>query len=301
MVAVLAACSGESPVSLTDDVSKVVWSLNMDIGATTIVVDGTQQLAAMPRTIDGVAINDPLPITYTSTDTTSVTVSPAGLVTGRAITFTPTLVVASTVAGGVTLADTTLVMVTAQSHTFKTLSIQPGPFDSTRVGVGSSTFLNLTATDSNDVPLFDLAVKYQSSNPAIAQYEFGSIRGYSRGDVKIIATSTSYGVTRADTVVYTVTNPTSAEVRILGRNTGGVTPFSPLVAIIGAGGRIVFFNVGAQTNSITFDNGRGNITGGDIPSIPRFVRQQRTFPVAGTYTYKDSIGFSGTIIVLPNE
>jgi hypothetical protein len=49
---------------------------------------------------------------------------------------------------------------------------------------------------------------------------------------------------------------------------------------------------------VTFTSGGENVPGGDIPEIDPYNQQSRTFPVAGTYTWKDSKGGStGEIFV----
>ncbi len=192
-------------------------------------------------------------------------------------------------------------MVTATARTFKSLSIQPPVWDSPVVAVGSIKYLTVAATDSSDLPLSGLSVKYTLTNPAVLRVLSGpSLYGVVYGKTKIIASTTSYGVTRSDTVEYAVKYATTASV-YLSTPYPGSSPLYPIKVYIGVGGTVTWWNYSTGSGAITFDNGGANIPDGNIASIGYSMTGSRTFPIAGVYQYKDAYGTVAVITVLENE
>lgn len=293
----IAACSGDSPVSLAHDGAEA-WSVQASAGAVTLAVGATQQLTATVRTMSGAVLTDGAAVTFTSTDTDKVTVSAAGLITGRALTPTPVPIVTSLIVRGVTLADTTIVAVTAEAHPLKKFSIHPAPPDSMHFGLGEYKLLTLVATDSSDTMLYDLAVKYTSLNPLVTAVQYGQLYGYARGTAAIIASTVSYGIARADTVLFTVTNPITARV-YYSAGVPGQPVLSPSTAVIGVGGQVIWTNGSTDAMTITFANSGTSPIGGTVLSALRYGQTSLVFPAAGSYSYTDSFGNSGLVVVLP--
>lgn len=84
--------------------------VSLTAGTTSILAGGTVQLTAKAFDADGNTLV--LPFTFSSADPSTVTVSPAGLVTGIAATENPVIVTAETTQGGVTMSASVLISVT---------------------------------------------------------------------------------------------------------------------------------------------------------------------------------------------
>lgn len=290
------ACSGDSPIALKSVPGDMLWALHATISATTVAVGGTQQLGAAAYLADGTVASNTPPVTYVSTNPTKVQVSSSGLVTGLGVTSTPSVVVASIVTPLITLVDTILVAVTATAHPLKTFSLHAG---TTQVAQSSSISIPLIVTDSNDVGVSGLAVKYKSLNPNIFYIQGSSLVGATTGTAALIASTTSYGVARADTVNVTVTYPMVVYVYCYNKaNTG--RDFSSATTIIGVGGTVNFYNFLGSPITITFDDTTG-ITGGNIVDLANSSLAARVFTAAGTYTFHSQTGGTAMVVVLPNN
>lgn len=300
-IAVFGACSGDSPVSVHDNDTALPWSMHNDAGAVNIAVGGTQQLHATALTLDGTPAANVPAATFSSSDPTTVTVTPDGLVTGVAVTQAPVPVFSSVVMGGVTFADTTQVMVTADAHPLKTFSIHPAPGDSAKFGLGGGVYINLVAVDVDDTPLYDLTVKYTSSDPAVAQVSYGYLYSQARGTTQIIASATAYGTAWADTVLYTITNPMTANMYCYGHVgiSFGLAPFNPNMAVVGVGGTVTWRNFSQHPLVLTFDDPTA-VPGGVLNFPTNGSSQVYTFTKAGIFTFKDDLGDPGTIAVVEN-
>lgn len=297
----LSACRGEAPVSINADASNLVWSIKNSTGAATLSPGTTVQLTTTAYTYAGEPVEGLPAATFRSTDSTKVTVSPTGLVTGVAATTSNVNVISSLTVAGVTHADTTIVAVTPVAHTLKTFSIHPAS-QITTIPLNGNTGVTVTATDSGNQTLTGLAVKLVSSAPLVADFYYGYLYAYAKGQTTVIASTTSFGVTKADTVTYTVTNPMQANVYCYEH---AYLPYEPAFyvtsnpIIIGAGGTVTWANYGNMVTGITFDDST-HVTGGNIASIPLYTSASRTFPTTGTYVFKDVLGDSATIVVIPN-
>lgn len=301
-IAVLAACSGDSPVSMHEDDTTLPWIMHNDAGAVTVAVGGTQQIHATTFTLAGVPAANVPAATFTSSDPSTVTVTPTGLITGVAVTQTPTLISSSVFIDGVTFADTTQVVVTAVAHPLKSFSIHPAPGDSAKFGVGGYATLNLVAIDLTNTQQNDLAVKYTSSDPAVGLFSYGFLYGQARGTTSIVATATAYGTVWADTVLYTVTNPMSAAFICYAQTqiAYGGAPFTPNMAIVGVGGTVSWYNYSETALTLTFDDSTA-VPGGVLNlSSDDGSSQSYTFTKAGIFTFKDQLGDVGTVAVVSN-
>jgi len=291
-----AGCSGDSPASLPTDLTAMPWTLRQDIGAATVAVGGTQQLTVTATRLDGDTVATPA-LTFTSGDVNKVTVTAAGLVTGVAVTTTAVPVIASAFVNGVTLADTTMVVVTATARAFNTFSIHPAPTDSARLPQGGSRFLTFKATDSSGAAITTLSVKYQSLDPRIISISYGSLLGTLRGSAKLVASTTSYGVTRVDTVEYTVTYPMTAYTYVY-----ATAPFfTNKLPIVGVGGSVSWYNYSGAPATLTFSDSTGVVGGGNIVNLAAYAGATRTFTVPGNYVVSDGAGHTMTVGVLANN
>lgn len=303
----MAGCNPEKLVSLRHpDPTLIFWSLTTDIQAATLAVGGQQQLVATPRYSSG----DPIPntpvATFRSSDPTRVSVDEAGILTAHAVT-TGLNVIASMTVDGVTNADTTRVIVTAASTQVATIELVTTPTTAgTVIGLGFDQTITFIARDAAGATISGLAVAFESLDPTVAAFFPTRIVPRSLGTARFVATTTSYGVTAADTVVFTIVHPTRATVNITNTATAPVF-FNPRSAIVGVGAVVTWNNTTVSTKpeagDVTFDSGVENVQGGHIPAIARGAPAvSRTFLVAGTYNYTNTLnGATGTIIVRENQ
>ncbi len=310
VVAAIGACGGDQVVGITrPDVTTMLWSLTADAEAVTVAIGGTQRVVATPRNVAGEPITD-LSATFRSTDTTRVKVDQTGLISGVAVTA-GVPVIASLTVDLLTVTDTTMVAVTADTRTFS--SIQLAPLGGTLVTTldvhpFQGSLITYRATDDLGADITGLAVTFKTLDPRIALVSsfgtFASVRGVSVGTVDIVVSSTSYGVTRADTVAYTVVYPRTATVNMVNSPAGTPLQFNLNLVIVGVNAVVTWNNqasAAADTGNVTFDNGGENVQGGNIPVLLRGTSQARTFLAEGTYAYRNTYsGMTGTVIVRRN-
>lgn len=301
----MTGCNPEELVSLRHpDPTLIFWSLTTDIQATTLAVGGQQQLVATPRYASGDPIANTPVATFRSTDPTRVSVNETGMLTGVAAT-TGLNVIASMTVDGVTNADTTRVIVTATSRELASIELVTNPVTvGTVIGMGFDQNITFIARDAAGATIPGLAVAFHSLDPTVAAFFPTRIVPRQRGTARFVATTTSYGVTAADTVTFTIVYPTRAAIRMVNSATAPLS-FSPNSAIVGVGAVVTWTNATglntAESGDVTFDNGVENIQGGHIPALARLGVASRTFLAAGTYSYKNSLnGATGTIIVREN-
>jgi plastocyanin len=120
---------------------------------------------------------------------------------------------------------------------------------------------------------------------------------FSLGKVLLVASTTSYGVTKADTVEMTVQYALHASVTASNDWETNAVVFMQDAIVIGVGGQVTWYNYTPANVAITFDD-TTNVTGGNVAAIGSYGSDSRVFPVAGTYSYKDTAsGATGRVIV----
>ena len=291
--------------------------------------------------------------TFRSSDTTTVRVSADGLIEARGQVTEVFVIAELTADGNVRHVDTAVVNVTTDQAppTLASISIQPVPPDSAKwsmlsaVGEGYGLVLLLiagvdvfgdffpsvsaSAFDTSGQPMPALAIEYESLDPAVIQIGRrtggGSIPSRP-GQARIVARTTAYGITKADTVVYTVTLPVLNTVRFA-PVPDGAPAFTPSEVTIVPNGMVFWASLnGAGPMDVTFDD-PANIAEvtpvcaalsgvfcevGNIPAVAGFAGEfffdgspelfdkvrGRRFPVPGVYTYRNSItGATGRVVV----
>lgn len=329
LLAVL-GCGGDVVTTqpLTDG-SHLFWSLTLDkhaINLSTTAPYDTTRVTATPRTSSGAVLTDAPAPRYISGDPERLRVDSDGVLhalgAGTAIP-----VIARTSVGNLTHVDTALVDITADSAppalgSFTLHPIAPDSAVWEANELENFTFYGprtLAAHDSTGTPISGLEIYYASSDTTIATIDrrTGTLSGKRPGEVTITASTTAYGVTRADTLPFTITMPAFMFVMTAPPPPPmtGTMAFGPATVTIAAGGTVLFMNGNRVPIEITFDDttnvaedhafcwcGAGDIPsfGGDTVNWFNDMRG-RSFPVAGTYTFHTSAGggATGTVIVEP--
>lgn len=341
------------------DPTQLFMALTIDHPAVTLAPAAaydTLQLTATPRNALGEPMtNLPAPAFRLSqeTDSTLVTVTPTGLLTAKSATETPVLVLAELRTGdNVLRVDSAYVVVTADAPPVLTdFSIDALPPDSTVWFIPSPTggiyglrpplYLSAAgllpdldfdrggyspvsprALDAGGNLIAGLTVEYASLDPTIATVDrwLGLGTGIHPGQARVVARTTAYGVSKADTTIYTVRWPRWHTIGI-------PLPFQPTDAKIVPNGYVFWLNgeqPGLPAVNVTFDDPTkvasppdalcGVMTillhaadeycgTGDFVLPTRSVANPfrgsrvRQFPVPGIYPYHTSTGISGRIIV----
>ena len=265
-----------SDVSGSSAAIPAYWALRLDQHAITLAVTppyNTIQLHATPVTPEGTPIQNVEPVQYRILGgDTSVAVGAAGLVTAKLPSYQPasveaslgylaSAVVASLTIGGVTLADTAVVVVTATAPVvpLASLSIQPPPesiavYRSGRwLNSGSTGRQNVTQLDVHGDTIHNLNVHFASSKPNVASINTGvgsgpgDISGYVVGGTVVITAQTwYYGVARRDSLQVTVGYPTTVGLSTIARTPfGSLTPelyWFPLTTELAAPATVLFQN-----------------------------------------------------------
>lgn len=207
--------------------------------------------------------------TFRSTDTTRVTVSSSGLVTGVAVGSASVIATLQDIPGftggpSVTRADTTVFTVTAAPVALGTVQLSGRATGTPNtVGAGSTLALVTTITNSSGATVTNVGrPQYYSTRPEVATVSStGVVTGLTQGTTTILATITVGGVTQTASYDVTVTPPVAATVMICGQAcqplpVSGIvfTPSSTTVSatqaqVQGLAGATVTFTVGTNTFS----------------------------------------------------
>ncbi len=343
----LAGCGGLEPVapySPITDPAAMFMSLTLDHGAVNLSTAAPYdelQLTATPKDANGVAMAGLPAPTFWSSDTTAVWVTPDGLLQARG-SGTEVLVVAELVAdGNVRHADTARVSVTTDPAPpmLDLLSIEPvgdagAVWSMTALEgfYGEILFLfstgrsftpayTLSALDASGSPISGLAFEYESLDPDTAMIHpaFGSVTLVQPGQARIVARTTAYGVSLADTATFTVALPIINGAFIWVAPGDEEPSVQPTSLTVRAGGYVTWPNLTGDSVRIVFDDPAGAVAieefctafggafcdGGDIANYMSedpnafFDRTRgRQFPEPGTYGYTvEPLGLRGRVVV----
>jgi hypothetical protein len=292
------ACQGDhlTPPPLVDE-QVLYWALDLSHHAVTLSTTApydTLTLVATPRNQKGEPLTGLPAPRYTTTDAERVLVTPQGVLAAVAPTSAPIQVTATLTTGNLTHTDTVLVKVVDDPTPprLATFSIHPVPPDSAKSAAGGSVWfagtllgvcktLLVQAVDSNGMPMADLLTAFRSSDPNTADFDLcrdvyppapvtGSrVFSHRPGTVTLYASTTAFGITKADTLPFRVGYPIKAVISVptsapaLGGNP--VDIFVPSEVKVGVGALIQFGGAGiyvgpADSTDIIF-------TGTDLPNI----------------------------------
>jgi hypothetical protein len=261
--------------------------------------------------------------TYSLSDTGSVSITPDGVLTATS-PAAGVLVIATLSDRNLTHKDTAYVNVNdlAAPPVLASFSIQPLEGDSAKTAAldafglfGLKQILPQEA-DAGGAPVDGLPVFFSTADPTVATIDpvSGTVTGMRPGTVKIRATTTAYGVTMSDSLVFTITPPLIGLVAALPFTpAGSTTPelrWEPGTIEVSAGATVLFFTQTPNRDlDVVFDDPAkvaesplAPSGSGDIPlfSAPdeNGIFFARAFPLAGSYNYHSTtFDTHGTIIV----
>ena len=258
--AVVAAACSDTQNTTAPAPDTQYWALRLNHHAVTLAVAAppydTITLAATPLTYAGTALSTTTAPTYVISDTTVLTINSAGLVTTKQagqVTVLATLKI-----GRLTLADTGTIVVNAVTPplpVFTTFSLL-GTFPEIAV---FGTFITPSTLDADGNPIPNAAVYFRSSDSTAASIDqYGNVTPNKPGPVTFYAEATIYGVSKVDSLSWTVPQPFITYDIILPRtpvnSTTPVSYFTPGTVDIQAGGFVIWLNQSGQNADIVFDD-----------------------------------------------
>ncbi len=231
---VLSGCTSDSTLAPIQSVEKSFWELRLNYRAVQLSLNpphNTVQLLATPYMANGEiwtpsttsssgadSLLAESPTEFVSRDSTKVVVSSDGLVTARALQSGTVFVVARRTLDGVIQTDSALVRVSniPSPPVLKTFILGAGTNDSAKIAVGwggTTSVLNLSFTvrDTSEMPISGLPVYVTSLDPSvafIAQRDIWAatkrVTAFQPGVARIQAETWVYGVSKVDTLLFTV-------------------------------------------------------------------------------------------------
>jgi hypothetical protein len=214
------ACESDNlkPEPVEED-DRLYWSLELNHRAVTLGLPGsgydTLTLVAIPRNFRGEPLAGFSAPTYVSKSTDLVTVTDDGQLHALSASTTPAWVVATVTAGNVKHSDSVQIRVMDPPIGLASFSVHPVAPDSAKEAVNtdllaiSPKLLQVHATDANGALVTGLPVSFHSSDPTVASIDrvTGGITGLRTGPVTFYASTTAFGVAKADTVPYQIGRP----------------------------------------------------------------------------------------------
>jgi hypothetical protein len=334
LVALAAACGSDAPTTPAPQVSPsiVLNSMTVSPQATVIAAGGSQQLTLSGATLDGTPITTFDTVTYSSSDSTRVKVSPTGLIMAesgpRAVTSGAIRVLASVIRDGVTRTDTSYVSVVAQGGTAPTFSIADPAAATIKVPVNSyKTIYPIvtynTGTEIDTLPSSAVPIKIYVT-PRTSAMVTGINQFYPftpMGTLTVHASTTIFGTALTDSITYNLGDPTSLFIFVTNSglqyyqsSTGNISGqyTKGTVLYLQTGGVVNFQNNLFSTPylfTVTFTEKNGGVVPDSVVGLGggfATFRATVTFPNPGEYTYTwggDAVGImtadqrSSTIIV----
>jgi hypothetical protein len=204
------------------------WDIELNHHAVTLSLAApgheTLQLVATPQNYLGEPLTGLPAPRYHSEDIRQVVVTGDGMLVAVAPTSRPVMVTATITTNNLKHIDTVFVQVVNNPAppVLATFSIDPP--DSAKVAVGIKGEPPVLAADAGAVPITGLPVYFRSSDTTTARYfpvdmnardlTRGIVQGIRPGTVTLYASTTAFGVTKADTLTYRIGRRLFAEINV---------------------------------------------------------------------------------------
>lgn len=313
LLALCFACTGGDSLTnppSNDGRGSVPWDLGLSYGAINMAIGDEVQLSVNPVNADGEPMSGLPAVEYTVSDT-SAKIDASGKLTATSARANIVLVAKmQSVEGNWTIADTARVTVVPTRYTVAGFRMLPnGPewqpanqtrrFDAFVVDAAGNAVLGTNGDTIRPVTRYHVSTprkEYYVSTNWTAQ---GIARNLS--EPRIVGESYIFGTVYRDSVKFRVTYPDSASLSIHRVNfnaTPSPSAMSQTDLTILQGGKVTFRTLNTtRQDDIVFDD-LANVVNGSIPVVPGNPGHAVTFPNLGSFTYKSSSGFGGTITVV---
>lgn len=294
----LIACSGDTAITHPNsDLENMLWRLQLSSKAITMAVGETLQLTATPLTINGeVATTNAIP-SFRSLDTMVMTVDSSGKVLAKDVSSSVLMLIAtiSSPEHKLTRADTAWVTITNDHQVIESFKIGS---DADVFPIGVVRSFAARVTDPSGDTLSDLQIRYWTDQPSLISIDpiSGLARARNFGKAKVYATTTSYGVTRNDSVALTIEGIEGQLVSAYYLLDPYRVVFEPDTVRIKAGQSVTWKGVN-ECPGFTFEDPSQILPPENI-AVKCFAEETRVFPVPGVYRYElDYYSQEGVIIV----
>jgi hypothetical protein len=296
----IAACTDIERVATFEpvtDPAQLFAALTLDhpaINLSTVAPYDTFRLTATPRNAVGEALRNMPAVTYRSSDTTRVWVSPDGLLQARRAASGVRIVAELLGPNNIRHVDTAWVNVTANPAPpqLTTFSIKPAsseeanwpmnvvggsgywtgtfnriyaPFIFGSVGIEIGPKLPLRVLDGSGRSISGLTIEYQSLDPQITTVDrrTGELMTFGPGVARVVARTVAYGTVKADTAAFNVTLPVVHSIVVGDAN--GSDVMEPTEVRVRRGGYVLWANlVEGKTVEIVFDTPESVL---DVPEL----------------------------------
>jgi hypothetical protein len=306
--------SGDSIIQPKNRVNDVPWFLPLNYNAITMLTTDAVQLQATPMTVDSVPITGNIPPVVWTTSDTALKVDATGRVTSSGPVRTGLVFATMTDPDeGWTLVDTATVTTVDTMYHFSGYQLLPqGGVGDTVIPMAVANNFNAVLLDGSGQPLRDGAgalisptasyttdAPFQSFQVYLSPYPRAT--AYNVGTFTVRASSYLFGTVYNASVTYRITYPQAVTLNIQ-RMTPGTGPSPSAMSqrdiTIVQNGTVRFVNQNTTLPAdIVFDD-LGSVVGGNIPVVST-SGSTVTFPNVGKFTYHSSLGFTGTITVVP--
>lgn len=295
----LTSCSRE-PLTPTEQVALNVLpsALVLDPRAITLAVGGTQQLTPHAFAASGDSLGDAGTVTFASSDTTRVKVSPTGLISALAVTTSTVRITSAAQQHGVTLRDTAYVVVTATASPVTAMTLQPQGTDSARYGVLASKVLRGTFTTGTGVTQTPFVMLTAHSTAVRLAPASQSVTGLWPGAVWIYGSAMVYGTPFRDSVLMTFTDPVSVSLYLYTSGTQYVLTGANADSYLAVNGSVSFTNGTMGSVGVTFSDSTA-FSGGNIQPLGYYESDSRQAIRPGRYTWTMNTvpALTGAIVV----
>lgn len=298
----VAGCGGDAMTPSRVQADVLYWDLALHHQAVTLSLSApsdTLRLRATPRDQRGRELPTSSTATYVSRDLDRLSVTSDGVLRALGPTTQPVPVVATLTVGNMTHSDSVMVMILDEPQpprVLASLSIHPIPPDSAKspaAGIsGSGHFADtlpiqvrdadgmlMQFVGSDGFSMTTLPVNFRSSDSALATVDpvTGVVQGLRAGAVTFYATTTVFGLTKADSLPYRIGWPLFARINVT-KSIRGMPKniFSETNVKVGVGALVQWDATGGAgadpslETDVTFDDPAHVMPFNTAPLLPNF-------------------------------
>ncbi len=281
-----AACSGDklTDLSATGVRAQTLAQVSLLPRAVIIAVGDSHQLNLSSISFTGEPIPEGATVTYTSGDSTRVTVSPSGMVQGRAVTTVFVSVYVSVNYRGISRSDRVYIQVVPSKTPVDAMQFDPVG----AIQVGSPAPYNVRFSRGGiEVPGLFATVEYLDKTGIASIDVFQrTVTPRQTGTVKLVGRVNAFGVELVDTLVLDVINPSMQTIMFMDDWDDPNSMFSGadgLTLFLQEYGMVMFMNLSPVSFKITLTDPDGVSR---VLDLARDDMLMEMFMTPGDYTWK---------------